>query len=274
MTTADLSLGDEGEDLWSQLLPLLSPALSGSGSAFLDTLEAAGRVAGLTQRLPLADLIEAYAAGSTRISELVAAAGGTDAETHIRRLHGLERAALTRLATGYAEGLQDAMERLRRLADESSPLDPDSGAVKPAEFGERLSLEVERCQRMDLPLGLVELMVDVGEGERRSLGHGGSTMNQLGSCLRESLRRYDSVGLTQDGAFVLVLPDISRRGLAGAAERIRRQVDACAGQGVAPAVTFALAHYDFVDTSASEMLSSLGRTLREAREGDLPLTWA
>jgi GGDEF domain-containing protein len=126
---------------------------------------------------------------------------------------------------------------------------------------------------MDLPLGLVELALEVGEGERRTAGHGGAGIHEVGTCLRESLRRYDSVGLTQDGAFVLILPDISRRGLAGAAERIRRQMDACVGRGASEA-TFALAHYDFVDASATEMLAVLDRSLREAREGDRPLAWA
>jgi PleD family two-component response regulator len=100
-------------------------------------------------------------------------------------------------------------------------------------------------------------------------------MHQVGTCLRESLRRYDSVGLTQDGeAFVLVLPDISRHGLVGAAERLRRQVDACAGHAAAPEVTFALAHYDFVDASAVEMLTELDRGLQEARHGDnRPPAW-
>ena len=82
------------------------------------------------------------------------------------------------------------------------------------------------------------------------------------------------MGLTEDGAFVLVLPDISRHGLAGAAERIRRQVDTCAGHGVTPELTFALAHYDYVDASAGEMLSALGRGLQAARRGHKPLAWA
>ena len=72
---------------------------------------------------------------------------------------------------------------------------------------------------------------------------------------------------------MLVLPDISRRGLAGAAERIRRQVDSCAGRGTAPELTFALAHYDFVDASATEMLTVLGRSLRDAQASSQPLAW-
>ena len=274
ITAAALTLGDEGEDLWSEVLPHLSPALSGSDAAFLDALEAAGHGAGLTRRVPVGDLLDAYTAGSEQVRELLLRSGDPSAEQLTRRLSGLERTALTRLAAGYAGGLEDIIDRLRRQADESSPLDADSGAMKPAEFDERLSLEVERCQRMDLPLGLVELAVDVPEVERHTATHAIGSMNQVGACLRESLRRYDSVGLTQDGAFVLVLPDISRRGLAGAAERIRRQVDSCSGHAAAPEVTFALAHYDFVDASPTEMLTTLGRSLREAREGDQPLAWA
>ncbi len=272
ITAADLVLGDEGEDLWDELLPHLSSVLSGSEAPFLGALEAAGRGAGLTQRVLVAELLDAYTLGGERIRERLLKGGGRDAEKLARSLLGLEHVALTRLAGGYAEGLQDTIDRLSRLADESSPVDADSGAMKPVELGERLSLEVERCQRMDLPLGLVELAVD-GELERHSPAHGGVMLHEVGTCLRESLRRYDSVGLTQDGAFVLVLPDISRRGLAGAAERIRRQVDSCTGHDK-PEMTFALAHYDYVDASANEMLTTLGRSLQEARESNQPLAWA
>jgi GGDEF domain-containing protein len=272
IATADLSLDDEGRDLWDEVLPHLPQALAGSDTAFLGALEAAGRGAGLTQRVPVAALLDAYSRGSEQLRELLLRGDALDAERKTRRLLGFEHAALTRLSAGYAGGLQETIDQLRRLADESSPVDADSGAMKPGEFGERLSLEVERCQRMDLPLGLVELAVD-GGGERRSGGGGYTMLHEVGTCLRETLRRYDSVGLTQDGGFVLVLPDISRRGLAGAAERIRRQVDACAGRGDAPELTFALAHYDFVDASATEMLDVLGRGLREAKVTRQPLAW-
>ena len=273
IAAADLALGDEGEDLWDQLLPHLSSALSDDPGPFLDALEAAGRGAGFTRRVPVAALLDAYAAGDARIRERLLGSGGLESEESARLLLGLERVALTRLAEGYADGLEDTIDRLRRQADEASPVDAASGAMKPAEFGERLSLEVERCRRMDLPLGLVELAVDVTEAERHAVAHGGALLHDVGACLRESLRRYDSVGLTPEGSFVLVLPDVSRRGLAGAAERVRRQVDSCSGHEP-PEVTFALAHYDVVDASASEMLTALGRSLQEAREGKQPPTWS
>jgi len=273
IATADLSLDDEGRDLWDEVLPHLPLALTGDDSGFLDALEAAGRGAAHGQRMPVDVLLGAYTRGSEQVRELLLSGGDVAAERWTRRLLGLEHAALARLAAGYAGGLQETIDWLRRLGDESSPVDVDSGAMKPGELGERLSLEVERCQRMDLPLGLVELAVDGGEGEHHAASRGCTTPHEVGSCLRESLRRYDSVGLTQDGDFVLVLPDISRRGLAGAAERIRRRVDSCAGRGAAPELTFALAHYDFVDASATEMLTVLGRGLREARATRRPLAW-
>ena len=129
---------------------------------------------------------------------------------------------------------------------------------------------------MDLPLGLLELAVAADEGDRRAAGRPARTdLHQIGACLRENLRRYDSVGLTDDGAFVLVLPDISRRGLAGAAERLRRELGACAGHhGPSPELTFALAHYDFVDANAQEMLAVLGRSMHHAREANQPIAWA
>jgi GGDEF domain-containing protein len=222
----------------------------------------------------VATLLDAYSLGSERVRELLLSSGDADAERKTRRLAGLEHVALTRIAAGYTDGLQETIDRLRRLVDESSPVDADSGAMKPGTLGERLSLEVERCQRMDLSLGLVELAVDDSREARHAAGHGSDALHEVGACLRESLRRYDSVGLTHDGDFVLVLPDISRRGLAGAAERIRRQVDSCAGRGATPELTFALAHYEFVDASATEMLTLLGRSLRDAQASSQRLAWA
>ena len=271
--TADLSLGEEARDLWEPALPHLAEALAGDETPFLDALESAARGSGLTQNVPMTDLLDAYSRGSGAVREKLLEGGG-GAES-ARRLTALDNLALTRVAGGYSGGLEETIERLQRMAEESSPLDVDSGAIKPGEFGGRLSLEVERCQRMDLPLGLLELAVDSCEEERRAAGRPSrADLHQIGDCLRENLRRYDSVGLTDDGAFVLVLPDISRRGLAGAAERLRREIGSCGGHGDPPELTFALAHYDFVDVNAQEMLALLGHSMHHAREAHQPIAWA
>ena len=114
-----------------------------------------------------------------------------------------------------------------------------------------------------------------GDEERHEAGKPGrAALHEIGECLRDNLRRYDSVGLTDEGAFVLALPDISRRGLAGAAERIRREIVSCGARGEPQELTFALAHYEFVDANAQEMLTALGRSMANARQANLPIAWA
>ena len=273
---ADLSFDEEAADLWEPALSHLPQALTGGETAFLTSLESAGRGAGLIQSVPIADLLDAYRRGSQLVRQWVLASGDDQAEASARRLLTLESVALTRIAKGYSDGLGENMDRLRRIIEESSPFDVDTGAMRPGALGERLALEVERCQRMDLSLGLVELSAYADEEEQAPARPERVDPRQVGVCLRENLRRYDSVGLTDDGAYVLVLPDVSRRGLAGAAERLRRELGECArNRGfAAPEFRFALAHYDYVDVNAREMLAVLDRSLDRARQARQPIAWA
>jgi hypothetical protein len=274
IVTADLPFDEEAADLWEPALPHLPQALAGDATSFLASLESSGRGAGLTRSVPVAGLLDAFGRGSALVRAWMLASGDDQAEESARRVLALECAALVRVATGYSDGLGETVDRLRRVADEVSPFDADSGAMTPGAFGERLSLEVERCRRMDLSLGLLELSADA-EGGRAPSKPERVEPRLVGVCLRENLRRYDSVGRTDAGAFVLALPDISRRGLAGAAERLRRQLGECVGgRGAAPEFRFALAHYDYVDVNAGEMLSVLGRSLEHARRAGQAIAWA
>jgi hypothetical protein len=271
---ADLELGQVGRDLWETALPHLARALAGDESGLLSSVEGAARGAGLCQSVPVTALLEAFTDGSRQVRGRIVAAGEPGAEAATRRLLAVEHVALTRIAAGYASGLEETITRLRHVAEESSPVDADTGAIKPSGLGERLSLEVERCQRMDLPLGLLELALGPGEAADSEALPGHAMLHDVGECLRENLRRYDSVGLTGEGEFLLVLPDISRRGLAGAAERLRRELGRCAGPKLVPSLVFALAHYDFVDVNATEMLDGLRRSMQEARSANQPIAWA
>ncbi len=276
ITTADLASGEAGRDLWELALAHLPSALAGDEKAYLDALEAAARAGALVGRVSLTELLDAYREGVARLGTRVTAGDHAKAEATTRRLFALEHVALTRIAAGYCGGLGEIIDQLRRVAAEGSTVDGDTGAIKPDELDDRLSLEVERCRRMDLPLGLLELALDDGGDERILAGTvtwDRAILREIGDCLRDNLRRYDSVGLAQDGAFLLVLPDVSRRGLAGAAERLRRELDHCAERRGAPAFTFALAHYDMVDVSADEMRTGLSRGMAEARSSHQTLAW-
>jgi len=273
-----LVLDEVGRSMWEPAIPHLARFVDDEdGAPLLAAVEDVARSAGLSQSVPVAVLLDGFIQGSHAVCDGLRAHGTTEAHEACRLLMGLENVALTRIATGYAAGLEETILGLQRDAEDASPLDLATGAMKPDEIVGQLSLEVDRCQRMELSLGLLELgLEEPARDESASCArdeHRG-VLHETGECLRENLRRYDSVGLSSDGGFLLVLPDISRRGLASAAERLRRELDACAGPSAPPRFMFALAHYDYIDVNAGEMLEALDHSMQRARVVHEPLTWS
>ena len=271
----EADLDESGRSLWEPALPQLKRAVGGGDDEpFLGSLEAQARGAGMSQAMPVATLLGTYVQVSSLLVAGLESSGDARAPEAARRLQALERVALTRIASGYSAGLEETISNLRARAADASPVDSASGAIKSGELFDRLDLEVNRCQRMNLSLGLLALEsqegAEVGAAEHSAVR---GSRHDVGECLRGNLRRYDSVGLTREGGFLLVLPDISRRGLSGAAERLRRELDVCVSPGGASEYVFALAHYDFVDADPAEMLAALESSVREARTVHEPLTW-
>ena len=271
-----LELGDVVDDLWEPVLPHLARALEGDQAPYLEAVEQVARSAGLCQSVAVADLLEASSKGSRALRAGLLADGAPGAEEACRRLLVLEPLALARVAAGYFAGMEETIVRLRLEALQASAIDARTGAMRHEEICDRLSLEVERCQRMDLSLGLLELeFEESGSGEQVGPGaEPGVMLPAVSECLRDNLRRYDSIGLAPDGGLLLVLPNISRRGLTGAAERLRRELEGCIGERSAPQTFFALAHYDYVDVNATDMLAALDRGMRQARAVHEPLVWS
>ena len=274
----DLELGEVSRSLWEPAIPHLARFVGGGDEGpVLAAVEDVARSAGLSQSVPVAVLLDEFTHGSKALCDGLHTHGTAEAREACRLLLGLENVALTRIATGYSAGLEETLVRLRRDAADASRLDLSTGAMKPDEIIEQLSLEVNRCQRMELSLGLLELALQEparNEVSSCALEDYRGVLHETGACLRENLRRYDSIGLTSGGGFLLVLPDISRRGLAGAAERLRRELATSAGPSAPPRSLFALAHYDYVDVSAGEMLEALDHSMRQARVVHEPLTWS
>ena len=274
----DVELGEVSRSLWEPAVPHLGRFVAGGLEApLLAALEDVARCAGLSQSVPLATLRDAFITGLKALCDGLRSQGTAEAREASLRLLGLENAALTRIASGYSAGLEETIVRLRLDAADASPLDLSTGAMKFDEIVEQLSLEVDRCRRMELSLGLLELALEEAEsGEASPCAREGyrGAPHEVGECLRQNLRRYDSIGLTRDGGFLLVLPDISRRGLAGAAERLRRELAASAGPSAPQSYLFALAHYDYVDANAGEMLEAIDQSARRARVVHEPLTWS
>jgi GGDEF domain-containing protein len=272
-TVDDLGLDDAVRGVWDILIPRLALALrGGDDEPLLTAAEHGARGVALAREASVAAVIEGYVAGCEALLAALRADAGAKASRAAELLAQLRPRILSRLAAGYAAGLEDTILELKRQAAAASPVDDATGALKPSEISARLALEVLRCQRMDLSLGVVEMAVEV-EGEA---GLGGAARlaarREVSDCVRENLRRYDSIGLTGDGGFLLVLPDVSRRGLAAAAERLRREIAECAGEG--PHLVLALAHYEYVDVAARDVMVTLDRGMERARSRGESLAWA
>jgi GGDEF domain-containing protein len=129
-------------------------------------------------------------------------------------------------------------------------------------------MEINRCQRMQLPMGVAVVFnrgTDAGEpSETPALA--------VGRVLRENLRRYDELGRLETGEFVAVLPDVSRTGLAAAAERLHGQLAEDPRTTAAPRC-MALTHLDCVDVTVGDLLEQVTDALQHARAGDDYICW-
>lgn len=267
-----LELEEAERRLWETVTAALATGGGGwQAERFLAALEDAARSAGLCRRQSLDEVVAAYRTGSAAMRAALSSRGDSSADDLCRHLAGVETEAVVRIASGYSQGLEETIARLRSESERSAAVERGTGALRPDATLGRLSLEVNRCQRMDLSLGLLEMSLADGPASSGA-GEVSAALPRIGHCLRENLRRYDSIGRTADGAFLLMLPDISRRGLAGAAERLRREVGEAAVEGAH--VLMALSHYDYVDVSAAEMLAELDAALTEARGLGESLTWS
>jgi GGDEF domain-containing protein len=270
-----LSLDDTARRVFDPVRrQLIAAVADGKSTAALEALEAEARVIALDHTIAMNALVPAVCAGLGAWREAIAASGAAEAEEACRRLSALERDAVAAVGIGYVAGLEEKVDGLIVEAERLSPRDAVTGAIKPAEIVEQLALEVNRCQRMDLSLGLVELAVQgTGKATARVCDAEPELLHRIAATLRDNLRRYDSIGCTEDGEFLIILPDISRRGLLGSVERLRRELTGVTGGDGGQGLLFAMAHFDYVDVGTREMLAVLDQGMDEARAGDDPTTY-
>jgi GGDEF domain-containing protein len=268
-----LSLDDTARRLWepaAALLETIDP--EPPDDRVLSLLESEARIIALDHVIALPALVRGFEEGGKALRDALAAAEVEGAERLCRSILTLERAAPARIGFGYAAGLEEALSRLAYEAEQNGPRDAVTGAMKPSEILEQLSLEVNRCQRMDLPIGLAELAVEhEGHGDACTRDASQEIARRVGRRLRENLRRYDSIGRTHDGCFLLIFPDVSRRGLTVAVERLRRELEPAVSP---PRMVFSLAHFDYVDVEPHEMLATLADGMVRARAGEEYGAWS
>ena len=265
--------GPAVRDVWDACAPRLATALERDDPGpLLESLEEVARNAALIGGREVGALIDGFAEGCLTVRRVLVAHSGGRAGDVLARLTALERDGAARLAAGYAAGLEETIGRLRHQTEECSPGDPASGALRVAETLELLDVEVDRCRRMALSLGVLGFaLADEIASVACVRGDGPDLLHVVAEALRDSVRRYDAVGRTVDGGFLVVLPDVSRRSLASIAERLRREVSVEIGAEAGCVV--ALAHYDYVDIGAAEMVAAVERRVAVARADHEPVSW-
>ncbi|MCK6405043.1 MAG: diguanylate cyclase [Rhodocyclaceae bacterium] len=133
---------------------------------------------------------------------------------------------------GAIETLQDiteqkrAEERLRQSEERYRVLsitDGMTGLYNARHFAQRLSEEMERCQRYRHPLALMVLDVDNFKTFNDTWGHvqGDQVLIQLAECITACLRRTDQAFRYGGEEFVVLLPETDLPEAEAAAERVR-----------------------------------------------------
>lgn len=248
---------------WAQLVAPLRRILDGDDEDFADAVHEIGRMAAVRGEPHISDLLSLLDAGFSRLTEPYA--HGEIAG----RLADLLVMSVRCVALGYAAGLEEKLTALQGLVDEASPLDPETGVLRPRDLREHLSMEINRCQRMELPMGVAVVF-------NRGTDAGGAAETPalaVGRVLRENLRRYDDLGRLDTGEYVAVLPDVSRSGLGAAAERLHSRLAEDPRTTAAPRC-MALTHLDCVDLTVGDLIEQVGEALQHARAGDDYISWA
>jgi hypothetical protein len=259
-------------DVWDACGSRLARALEdGESEPLFAALEEVARSSALTGVRAVGELIDGFADGCLAVREVVDSYAGPHREEVLERLAFVEHEGPARLAAGYAAGLEETIGRLRHQTEERSPRDRASGTVRAIETLELLAVELDRCRRMALSLGVL----GVGLAREPQPGacartDGAALLSAVGGALRGSVRRYDGVGRTTDGDFLVVLPDVSRRALAAVAERLQR--DVVGELGPDDACVIAVEHYDVVDVTAAEVMAAVEHGVATARIGGGPIT--
>jgi diguanylate cyclase (GGDEF)-like protein len=272
-----VTLDEPYRTLWEPLFDPLMPAVEAREPAgFLAAVEAQSRLFGQEGRLGLRDVFDGLQSGIEALRGAMLSQGpAARAEELVARLLTLESESMMRASVGYAEGLEERVGALSRQIETLSPVDPLTGTMKPPQLENQLVLEIDRCRRMDLPLGVAALVVDglAGLAKRDGREAADAELRRTGTVLRESLRRYDSIGRLGEDEFIAVLPDVSRSGLASAMERLRRHLEERDGRPDLVRFLFALQHLDLVDVTPVDILDQLRRGAKKVRSGERYVVW-
>jgi diguanylate cyclase (GGDEF)-like protein len=158
-------------------------------------------------------------------------------EREFYRIAVAEEERLSSLVLDQNQNLKDAYEKIRRLNEELekanreleqiAAFDSLSGLLNRRSLFTRISIEIERSIRLDVPLTGMMIDLDRFKSINDNFGHqcGDMVIREIGVRLQAGLRKYDYAGRYGGEEFFVVLSNSTELQALGIGERFRKDME-------------------------------------------------
>ena len=157
-------------------------------------------------------------------------------EREFYRIAVAEEERLSSLVLDQNQSLKDAYEKIHRLNTELEKANRDleqlaaydslSGLLNRRTLFNRIAVEIERADRMDVPLTGLMMDIDRFKGINDNYGHpcGDLVIREIGAKLLNRLRKYDYAGRYGGEEFFVLLSNSTEQQAEGIGDRFRHEM--------------------------------------------------
>ena len=171
-----------------------------------------------------------------------------------------------------ADKIKDRLDYAEHLAT----VDGLTGLYNHRFFQNRLTQEIHRAGRINLPISLIIIDIDYFKHYNDTLGHpaGDRVLRQVGRLLRKSIRTVDTAARYGGEEFTVILVDTGPEGACEVGERIRSIIEEYPfeGRSLQPAgrltVSAGIATYPLHAGSREELITFADQALYRAKHSD------
>jgi diguanylate cyclase (GGDEF)-like protein len=180
-------------------------------------------------------------------------------EREFYRIAVAEEERLSSLVLDQNHSLKDAYDKIRRLNEELekanreleriAAVDSLSGLLNRRSLFSRISIEIERSIRLDVPLAGLMVDIDRFKGINDNFGHqcGDVVLREMGAKLSDGLRKYDYAGRYGGEEFFVVLSNSTEEQALRIGDRFRREIEEsrfqCGGETIGITVSIGVSRY-------------------------------
>jgi diguanylate cyclase (GGDEF)-like protein len=202
-------------------------------------------------------------------------------EREFYRIAVAEEERLSSLVLDQNLNLKNAYEKIRRLNEELekanteleliAAFDSLSGLLNRRSLFTRISIEIERSIRLDVPLTGLMIDIDKFKGINDNYGHqcGDMVIREIGARLQAGLRKYDYAGRYGGEEFFVVLSNSKEMQASGIAERFRKDIEdlkfECGGETIKVTVSIGAARYATGESQES-WIERVDRAMYQAKQ--------